>query len=103
MGYGCKIWDQYGSVMLDTTDYTARLIYSDIKSGSSSGSTYLSAADGTMPIVLTAPGPNNTGQNLLKTSITPTGTLSWSPVYSWNGSVSSGETIILVFVCDERV
>lgn len=94
--------------MLDTTDYTARLIYSDIKAGNSSGSVYLSAADGTTPVVLTAPGPNHGGPEsnfprLLVVSINASGTLSWGPVYALDSSISSGETIILVFVCDEQV
>jgi hypothetical protein len=93
--------------MLDTTSYTARLVYSDIKAGNSSGSAYIPEADGTMPFVLVAPGPNHGGMDsaapdFLVVSITPTGTLSWDPL-SFYAGISSGETMILIYVCDEQV
>jgi hypothetical protein len=90
--------------MLDTTDYTARLIYFDTKAGNSSGSVYLSDADGNVPFVFVSPGPDNASDDLLVASITASGTLSWEPVYDQFGStLLSGQTIIFVYVIDEKV
>jgi len=108
VGYGCKIWDEYGNTILDTTDYTARLVYSDVKSGNSEGSMYIPEADGTMPFVLTYPGPNYPDPTadiymLLVVSIAPSGTLTWRPIRNSSGTSICYETGILVYVCDEKV
>jgi hypothetical protein len=99
MEYGCRIWDEQGYIMLDTTDHTARLIYSTTKSGSSSGSTYIPEADGNQSVVFAA---SESGTSL-SVSISPSGILTWAPVRDWDQSIISGTTLILVYVCDERV
>lgn len=95
MAYGCKIYDQYGNITLDTTDYTARLVYQTVKAGDSSGSVYIPEANGKIPYVLIYPTTSNI--NMLVVSITPSGTLSWNATYN------SAETGIMVYVCNERV
>ena len=114
MEYGCRIWDEQGNLILDTNDYTARLIYMDIKPGNAEGSTYLSAANGNRPLVLIAPTPESVNKICLKVNITPSGVLSWAPIwhgyYDWvNGKWSwvprrivSESTLITVYVCDEK-
>jgi len=99
MDFGCKIWDEQGYIILDTTDYTARLVYSTTKAGNSSGSVYIPEANGTMPIVLTIP---ESGQPLV-VGITTSGTLTWEPIIYWDGSYLSGTTHIFVYVCNEKV
>ncbi len=102
MSVGLKVWDERGNITLDTTDYTARLIYSGVKAGTTSGSETISEAVGKMPIVLTYPGPNNTGEWLLIVGISPDGVLTWQTVENLGGSVVSGETSIAVYVCYEQ-
>ena len=99
MEYGCRIWDEQGYIMLDTTDYTARLVYSTTKAGNSSGSDYIPEADGSMPIVLTTA---ESGHPLV-VGITTSGILTWEPIIHWDGSYSSGTTHIFVYVCNEKV
>ncbi len=98
MEYGCRIWDAQGEVMLDTTDHTARLIYSTTKAGDSSGSVYISEADGTMPFICTS---SENGRCML-VGISTSGTLNWAPVRDWNGTVLSDTTLIFVYICDEK-
>ncbi len=99
MDFGCKIWDEQGYIILDTTDYTARLVYSTTKAGNSSGSDYIPEADGSMPLVLTTPESGSA----LVVSITPSGILTWDPIIRWDGTYLTGTTHIFVYVCDERV
>ena len=114
MEYGCRIWDEQGNLILDTNDYTARLIYMDIKPGDAQGSMYLPDANGTRPLLLIAPASTSTNKICLTVNITSGGTLSWSPVWdgyhSWvNGrwtwvrnKIISEPTLITVYVCDEK-
>lgn len=114
MEYGCRIWDEQGDLILDTNDYTARLIYMDIKPGDAQGSIYLPDANGTRPILLTAPAVTSVNKICLNTNITAGGMLSWSPIWhgyhdwvngQWvwvPGYIVSEPTLITVYVCDEK-
>lgn len=114
MSYGCRIWDAQGNLILDTNDYTARLVYMDIKPGNAQGSTYIYAASGNRPLVLVAPTVNSVNKICLKVNITSWGSLSWEPIWDgyhdWvNGQwvwvpdkIISEETLITVYVCDEK-
>jgi hypothetical protein len=111
MDFGCRIWDEDGNLILNTTDYTARLVYSTIKAGDSSGSEYVAEADGTKPFVMVAPARTGGSGNCLTVGVTEWGTLTWEPMigtlydpeHGYYEAIVSEETLILIYVCDEKI
>lgn len=103
MDFGCRIWDEDGNLILNTTDYTARLVYSIILDGTESGSAYIPEANGNKPFVLAAPASSSISGHCLSVSISTSGTLTWECITDYNGNIVSDTTLILVYVCDEKV
>jgi len=115
MEYGCRIWDEQGSLILDTNDYVARIIYIDTKPGDAQGSIYLPDANGTRPLLLVVPAEIHAQRTCLNVNITSNGWLSWEPVwsgyYNWVNNrwsfvpvrIRSKTTTIIVCICDEKV
>jgi len=106
MDFGCRIWDEDGNLILNTADYTARLVYWIVLDGYSSGSVYIPEADGKMPFVCVFPFWPTYYGICLSVGISPSGVLTWDQVLvpiAPQVFIGSEGTAIFVYVCDEKV
>jgi len=100
MAYGLRVWDENGNIILDSTESIARLVYTTVRSGTSSGSVTISAVYGkTGVVVFNTINPTGFLSVPLNVSLSGT-TLSWSPRQDSSGDTVSFTTLIFVFVYD---
>lgn len=100
MAWGMRVWDENGQLICDYTDKLARLVYSVVKDGKTSGSEYIPEADGKMSMLLTFPTANNTSDIELICTLENDGTLSWITPDPSLVMGEPGETQICVYVCE---
>jgi len=95
MGYGLRVKDASGSILLDTSDVVARIRYFNVVSGGSSSSTTLSDISGKTTYAFAIPLED--GKLAHSVSISGT-TFSWTA--QTDSGLASSDSIVGVIITD---